>query len=217
MTLPRPRPTTSLRRMVAALAASLPLVVLMASTALAQTPPVIDPTPLGSGNVGTAYTAFITSSGGEGGPHTFRVVDGKLPAGLKMERSFGSQSTVISGTPTRVGTYTFTVQVKDAAGNTSTQTFTITIEPPLPLVITNPSATLPDGAVGEPYAINLFASGGVQPWDWSIVDGALPDGLDLRGNQISGTPTTAGTFTFTAQVEDKQGTTAQETFTITVI
>ena len=46
--------------------------------------------------------------------------------------------------------------------------------------------------------------------------GELPDGLDLKGNQISGFPTTAGTFTFTAQVTDKAGATAERTFTITV-
>jgi hypothetical protein len=43
-------------------------------------------------------------------------------------------------------------------------------------------------------------------------------GLELprRENTISGTPTTAGTFTFTVQVTDERGTTAEEAFTITV-
>lgn len=212
----RPRSSTPRRPVALAVLLGSTLATLGVGPALAQDPPVIDPTPLGTGNVGTPYTAFITSSGGEGGPHTFRIVDGKLPAGLKMERSFGVQSTVITGTPTRVGTYTFTVQVRDAAGNTSTQTFTITIEPPLPLLITNPSPTLTGGTVGEPYAANLFAIGGIQPWRWEIVAGALPDGLDLKGNVISGTPTAAGTFLFTAQITDKAGTTAQQEFSITI-
>lgn len=203
-------------RLRASFVAALVLITLTAGTAVAA-PPVIDPTPLPDGNVGTEYTAFISSSEGEGeGPHTFRLVEGKLPSGLRMERSFGVQSTVIHGTPTREGTSTFTVQVKDGAGNTSTQEFTITIGAPLPLIINNPSPQLRDGLVGEPYAANLFAVGGVQPYRWEIVEGALPDGLRLKGNVISGTPTAAGTFGFTARVTDKAGSTAERAFTITI-
>lgn len=203
-------------RLRASFVAALVLITLTAGTAVAA-PPVIDPTPLPDGNVGTEYTAFISSSEGEGeGPHTFRLVEGKLPSGLRMERSFGVQSTVIHGTPTREGTSTFTVQVKDGAGNTFTQEFTITIGAPLPLIINNPSPQLRDGLVGEPYAANLFAVGGVQPYRWEIVEGALPDGLRLKGNVISGTPTAAGTFGFTARVTDKAGSTAERAFTITI-
>jgi hypothetical protein len=51
-----------------------------------------------------------------------------------------------------------------------------------------------------------------------VVSGELPPGLELprRDNTISGTPTTAGTFTFTVQVTDERGTTAEQTFTITI-
>ena len=203
-------------RLRASFIAVVVLTFLTTGSALAA-PPVIDPTPLPDGNVGAEYTAFISSSEGEGeGPHTFRLVDGKLPSGLKIERSFGVQSTVIHGIPTREGTSTFTVQVKDGAGNTATQEFTITVGAPLPLVVNNPSPQLRDGFVAEPYAANLFAVGGVQPYRWEIVDGALPDGLGIKGNVISGTPTTAGTFGFTARVTDKAGSTAEMAFTITV-
>ena len=51
---------------------------------------------------------------------------------------------------------------------------------------------------------------------WEIVANALPDGLDLKGNVISGTPTTGGTFMFTARVTDKAGPPAEQTFTIDV-
>jgi Putative Ig domain len=203
-------------RLRVALLAALTLTALMAGPALAA-PPAIDQETLPNGNRGAEYSAFLTAQGGEGeGPLEFRVVDGKLPSGLKLQRSFGVQSALIFGTPTREGTFTFTVQVEDPNGNTDTQTFTITIDPPQPLLINNPSPTLPDGFIGEPYARNLFAIGGIQPYRWAIIAGALPDGLGLKGNVISGTPTTAGTFTFTARVTDKDGATAEQEFTITV-
>ena len=187
-----------------------------ALVARAQTQPLaINETSLPNGNVGTEYTAFLSASGGEG-QYRWRIVDGKAPSGLKLASSFASQSTLLNGIPTRDGTYTFTVQVKDDAGATATQSYTITIEAPQPLVITNGSPTLTSGTVGQPYATNLFANGGVQPYRWEISAGQLPPGLSLKENQISGTPTTGGTFVFTATVTDKAGAQASQEFTITV-
>ena len=51
---------------------------------------------------------------------------GSLPDGLQMDKSFGVQSTLIHGRPTRIQTSTFTVRVDDGA-ETATRTFTITI------------------------------------------------------------------------------------------
>lgn len=197
-------------RITAALFATSSLTLAFAGTLM------IDPTPLVEGNVGSEYTAFITSSGGDG-PHTFKVIDGRLPDRLRMERSFGVQSTLIHGTPREVGSSSFTVEVKDTAGNTATAQFTIVINPPLPLEITNPSSALPDGSLGQEYAANIFTTGGVSPYRWEITAGDLPEGLRLRDNQISGTPTAAGTFTFTVTVRDRQGTEASREFSITIL
>jgi hypothetical protein len=171
---------------------------------------------LGNGNVGTFYGGFITASGGVGSPLQFRLVAGSVPAGLTLARSFGVQSTSLTGTPTTVQTSNFTVQVSDQAGHTASRAFTLTIDPAASLVITNQSPILAPGTVGSPYAISLFANGGVQPFTWSIVAGALPGGLSLSGNTISGTPNASGTFTFTAKVTDAHGATASEAFTITI-
>lgn len=172
-------------------------------------------TTLSDGNLGAEYTAFITTTGGFGSPDEFKIVDGSLPRGLKMERSFGVQSTVIHGVPTEIGTSTFTVQVEDESG-TATQLFSITINGPDPVVITLPGPVARSGTVGEFYFQNLFASGGSPPYDWSITGGQLPPGLELvsasNGNRIEGTPTTAGTFVFTLTVMDQLGQqTSQET------
>jgi hypothetical protein len=183
------------------------------------TPPlVIDTTSLPDGNIGNSYAAFVTASGGQGTPKIWSVIAGTLPEGLKMASFYGVQSTIISGTPTKLQTTTFTVQVRDNTG-VATQVLSITIDPPPALVITSP--TPPPATVGTSYFTNLSALGGVQPYTWSITAGQLPPGLALvkgqnGGTTISGTPTIAGTFTFTETVTDSRGAQASQQFSITV-
>ena len=219
-------------KLAAAVAASLLLLVLVlgqhlqvsaqnepltiSTTGLTCTNNVCD---LGTGNVGTFLNLSISASGGSGPtPFTWKLVSGKLPAGLKMAKFFGVESTEITGTPTTVETSTFTVQVTDGAGDTAQQAFSITIDHPLPLVITSGSCCS-DGTVGSAYHTNFFADGGVQPYTWSIASGQLPPGLKLDRRApagLSGTPTTAGTFNFTVAVTDKTRTQTTEPGSITI-
>ena len=65
------------------------------------------------------------------------------------------------------------------------------------------TAAIPGGSVGSSYYQLLQASGGDGLLVWSIGSGSLPPGLTLSGGGIlSGTPTTIGTYTFTARVTD---------------
>src|SRR4051794_19130998 len=128
---------------------------------------------LGNGNVGAAYVPFITANGGGGTPFEYRVVAGKLPAGLTLAKVFGVQSTLISGTPQTAGSSAFTVEVRDRAGNTARKAFAITIDPPTPVTLGNPADALTAGTVGSPYLQNLFVGGGAAPYRWAIVAGAL--------------------------------------------
>ena len=68
---------------------------------------------------------------------------------------------------------------------------------------------LPDGKVGEAYSRTLAATGSV-PITWSLESGSLPAGLTLSGNTISGTPTAAGTFTFTVKASNAAGSDTKE-------
>ena len=86
----------------------------------------------------------------------------------------------------------------------------------IPLGIT--TADLPDGMVGVPYTEELHASGGSEPYIWSVEDGdQLPGNLTLdSGGQIWGTPTDAGNFTFILEVADAESSTSSQELTVRV-
>ena len=65
------------------------------------------------------YSDTITASHGRA-PYQFKRKTGSLPSGLKLNETTGE----LTGTPTRAGNYTFTVQVIDAVGDTADRQFT---------------------------------------------------------------------------------------------
>jgi hypothetical protein len=86
----------------------------------------------------------------------------------------------------------------------------------LPLVITTP-ATLPNGTVGTAYSQTLAATSATPITSWELYTGALPSGLSLQAGSstISGTPTAAGTFSFTIKASNSIGSN-MKAFTITI-
>jgi hypothetical protein len=108
------------------------------------------------------------------------------------------------------------------------QAYQLSVDPNQPLTIGLPSydgSTLPPAMVGGAYPFGFFLSGGAAPYTWSVASGSLPPGLALtspyaasgdNNSQLSGTPTTAGTYTFTMKVSDYDGQQATQQFTLTV-
>jgi Putative Ig domain len=81
----------------------------------------ITTTSLPSGRKGSSYTATLRETGGTQ-PYTWSISSGSLPTGLTL-----SVTGSISGTPTKLGTFTFSVQVKDATSQTAAATLSIKI------------------------------------------------------------------------------------------
>jgi hypothetical protein len=168
---------------------------------------VITTASLPNGTVGAGYMQTLTAAGGTA-PYVWTVSVGSLPAGLAL-----SAGGVLGGTATASGTSSFSVMVADSAAGNTTRAYTLAISP-----LTMTTASLPDGSVGAAYNETLAASGGTTPHNWSVTGGALPAGLSLNAltGAITGTPTTAGTSTFTAQVIDALAATATKTLTIEI-
>ena len=163
-----------------------------------QPAPTILTTSLPGGTNGENYSEPVVVSGGVA-PLIFSISKGSLPTGLHI-----NTNGTIFGRPGGTGTSTFTVQITDQGSPplSASQQFSITIQPPPPLSIATTS--LPNASRGSPYGFPLAASGGIAPITWSISSGALPPGLSLdpTSGQISGTPMTQGTFTFTPTATD---------------
>ncbi|HEX5425950.1 MAG TPA: fibronectin type III domain-containing protein, partial [Candidatus Acidoferrales bacterium] len=166
---------------------------------------------LSGGTAGTTYSASLQATGGTT-PYSWAVSSGSLPAGLSLNSSSGA----ISGTPTTSGTSTFTVKVTDASSSTATKSLSIAVAG-VPLTITTTS--VPNGTTNTAYSAFLYAGGGNTPYTWTISSGSLPTGVTMStAGDISGTPTAAGAFTFTAKVTDSSSpaNTATASFTLTV-
>jgi hypothetical protein len=84
----------------------------------------IFPARLPDGFLGLGYDATITACGGTP-PYAFSIVSGGLPPGLTL-----SPGGNISGIPTALGCFTFTVRVTDSLGCFAEQTYTVCIGPP---------------------------------------------------------------------------------------
>src|SRR5580704_671425 len=149
--------------------------------------------------VNAPYATTVAAIGGAK-PYTWTISAGSLPAGLTLNAASGS----ISGTTTQSGSFSVTIQAKDASTPQQTSSKVLSLRvaaavSPVQILTTS----LVGGQVGSVYGAAVTASGGTTPYSWSLSAGALPNGLTLSGaGQISGTPTAAGTSTFTVKVTD---------------
>jgi len=157
--------------------------------------PEITTTELPPATVGAPYEVLLEVEGGLG-PYSWGVVVGTLPAGLEI-----MPDGRIIGTPTEAGSADFTVQVTDAPGAADDQDLELQVFAEGPVRIT--TTELPIADHGLPYEFTLGATGGVHPYAWQLLEGALPVGLSLGSDgTISGVPDEIGTFPITLRVLD---------------
>jgi Putative Ig domain/Bacterial Ig-like domain (group 2) len=118
------------------------------------------------------------------------------------------------------GTRTFTLTAKSIADPTASANASVTSTPLQPSQLAIRTASLPSGTVGIPLQAILQASGGTPGYTWTISSGSLPLGLILgaTSGQVSGTPSSSGSYSFIARVRDSSSPaqSATRSFTINV-
>ena len=98
-----------------------------------------------------------------------------------------------------------------------TVTASSTPPPPLPGLAIR-TGLLPGATAGNSYVAVLSASGGTQPYQWSLASGSLPAGFQLNSStgMISGSGNQTGHFPFTARVTDAASLSATQNLTLTL-
>ena len=152
------------------------------------------------GTVNQAYSFTFAANGGLGAV-TWAVTKGTLPAGLHLDGATGQ----LSGRPSKAGTSAFTVSATDSSRprKVARAARSIRIEAAsATLKVT--TTTLAKITAGQDYGAELTSAGGRGAVQWSIPSGTFPPGLSLDQSSglITGSPTTGGTYHFTAAVTD---------------
>ncbi|HEY5197419.1 MAG TPA: putative Ig domain-containing protein [Solirubrobacteraceae bacterium] len=197
---------------VGAGAVSAPVTITVTSGALAV-PALTSDAPSAAGTVGSPYAYGFAASGNPA--PAFGVASGALPDGLGLDPGSG----MLSGTPAKAGTFTFTVKASNGVTPDALSGQLTIVVSPAPAAPVFTAAIPPATAtVGSAYSYTYAASGYPAP-AFAVTSGALPAGLSLDGatGVLSGTPTAAGSFSSTVGAANGVGqaaTSGQDTITV---
>ena len=155
-------------------------------------------------NTGSSASLQISASDNDSLGLTYSATG--LPTGLSINSSSG----LISGTPTATGAYSTVVTVHDTANASSSVSFTWNINNLI--TVTNPGTkSNVSGTAISALQMAATDSGGLS-MTWTAT--GLPTGLTISSSgSITGTPTTAGSYSVTATAKDTANFTGSATFT----
>ncbi|MCW8833540.1 MAG: sulfatase-like hydrolase/transferase, partial [Colwellia sp.] len=157
-----------------------------------------------------AYSATLFATDDDGDSLTFTKISGVNWLNVVDDQ--------LVGTPTdeNIGNNNIIVSVNDGESNTET-TLTVTVIAAANTAPSAPTLSNSTGTANEAFTATLAASDvETASADLTFTSTALPAGLTLSGNTISGTPTAAGTTSVTVTVTDEGGLTANSAFTIVI-
>ena len=169
----------------------------------------ISPDTLPQLQVGQPFSQALTVTGGTGS-YSFSY-GGALPPGMRLY-AHGE----FSGTPTQAGTYEFLAAAGDSTGLSGRQSYTVTVVDTQPVITLSP-ATVSGGKVGEAYSQLFTAEGGTAPYEFTAPGAGLPAGLTLALNgTLSGTPMTAGSYSFSVEAKDADGRVGSRSYDLAI-
>ena len=172
----------------------------------------ITPTTLPAPTVGVAYSQGITATGGTAA-YSYAITAGSVPAGLSL-----AADGTLSGTPTVLGAYSFTVTATDSSTGTGpyigARAYSNTVAPGVPTAGAV-NVTVAYGSSAQPITLNL---GGGAATSVTVSSAASHGTATASGTSITYTPTPgyAGPDSFTYKATNVSGTSPPATVTVTV-
>jgi len=175
-------------------------------------------------NAGNGVAVNVTPASstlpGGGTQQLTATVTGTAQSGVTWSATAGSVNSSGLYTAPRVSTTTnATITATSTADPSKSASASVTVNPASQgqsLQIT--TASLPQAQQGENYSAAFSATGGTQPYSWSLTAGTLPSGITLSAEgDLTGTPTATGTSNFSVKVTDGKGNTARGNFSVTVV
>lgn len=157
---------------------------------------VIDTT-LPAATAWETYTATIAASSGVS-PYVFTQIGGSLPLGITL-----STDGTLTGKAEVTGSFVFTVEVRDANGDSVTVGLTLRVNPPVIGVV----ADIPSVNFGESFSGTITASGGSGTYTFRNASTVLNDSLLIDANTgvVSGNADQAGEFVILVEAKDANG------------
>ncbi len=149
-----------------------------------------------AGSIGTIYEAASVSTSfvatGDA-PVSYSVYSGSLPSGVSLNTSTGALTGTAPATSSST-TYNFTIRATDNEQQDTDRAFSLTINPDVVTWSSPAAGATISGAVGTSSTTTLSATSAAGR-SITYTANALPSGLTLSSNTISGTPTSGGTTT----------------------
>jgi pimeloyl-ACP methyl ester carboxylesterase len=137
--------------------------------------PQISPTTIPGATSGQPYSQALSASGGSGTGYIWSLGSGFLPIGFAFTSSGVLSSTGIPAAP--AGSYAFTVQVTDSAGNIGSQLYTLVVQRPRgTITLLDPVPTLLASSSGSPIISTSTAMASLAP-SARVVQGVASDGV----------------------------------------
>jgi len=154
------------------------------------------------------YPSQTLQATGGSGAYTWSIFSGTLPPSINL-----SPAGVLSGTPGSAGTFTFTVQVRDAAGDIAQQPLTLVVNPVAVILPASLAAATQSESYSQVFSVTTGT--GTAPFTWSAT--GLPTWLTFNTATatLSGTAT-SGSFSFTIKVNDANNVTTSTLYTLLV-
>ena len=160
------------------------------------------------------FTATITPTSASGtvnfnlGPGSTGCTPATLNSGIAMCTTTFTSSGLRTITANYSGDAAHVASIAQLPGGQSVTAPTITITP-----------ALSGGVVGVPYsAMQLLASGGVAPHQFTLLSGNLPNGISLNSQGlVNGTPSLAGSYNFTIRATDANNFSGMRAYSLVIV